>query len=102
MTTPPLSRPAPEVALVTGGAGFVGTYLIQRLVDEFPDTRVISVDNYFTGSVENHVGVRPLISSSGLNAVEIIQKTGKTRTTSSAIATRFHTVRRRRRRRPLT
>jgi len=40
-----LDRPAPEVALVTGGAGFVGSHLIRRLVDQFPDAQVISVDN---------------------------------------------------------
>jgi UDP-glucose 4-epimerase len=55
VASPSITRPAPQVALVTGGAGFVGRHLIQRLVDEFPDTRVISVDNYFTGSVDNHV-----------------------------------------------
>ena len=33
---------------------------------------------------DDHVGVRLLIWSSGLNAVEIIQKTGKTMTTKSA------------------
>ncbi len=53
--TPTIDRPAPEVALVTGGAGFVGRHLIERLVQQFPDTQVISVDNYFTGTIENHV-----------------------------------------------
>jgi len=39
--------------LVTGGAGFVGTHLCRRLVrDGF---RVIVLDNYFTGSRDNHV-----------------------------------------------
>src|SRR5688572_19239170 len=52
---PPVSRPAPEVALVTGGAGFVGLHRVERLVAEVADARVISVDNYFTGSVANHV-----------------------------------------------
>ena len=33
--------------LVTGGAGFVGTNLIKRLVSE--GYNVVSVDNYFTG-----------------------------------------------------
>jgi UDP-glucose 4-epimerase len=48
-------RPAPQVALVTGGAGFVGSHLIRRIVEQFSDTTVISIDNYFTGSVDNHV-----------------------------------------------
>ena len=47
----------------------------------------------------NHVGVKLLISSSGLKAVEIIQKTGKTRTTNTASPTTFQAARRSRRRR---
>ena len=39
--------------LVTGGAGFVGTNLIKRLVECGHD--VISVDNYHTGLICNHV-----------------------------------------------
>ena len=39
--------------LVTGGAGFVGSHLCKRLVAD--GHRVISLDNYFTGSRENHV-----------------------------------------------
>jgi UDP-glucose 4-epimerase len=39
--------------LVTGGAGFVGTNLIKRLVSE--GHNVVSVDNYFTGFKTNHV-----------------------------------------------
>ncbi|NUO60923.1 MAG: NAD-dependent epimerase/dehydratase family protein, partial [Hamadaea sp.] len=41
--------------LVTGGAGFVGGNLIKLLLTERPDAQIISVDNYFTGSVEKHV-----------------------------------------------
>jgi len=37
--------------LVTGGAGFLGSHLCRRLLDEGHD--VISVDNFFTGSKEN-------------------------------------------------
>lgn len=39
--------------LVTGGAGFVGSHLCERLVKE--GNLVYSLDNYFTGSVNNHV-----------------------------------------------
>lgn len=39
--------------LVTGGAGFIGSHLCRRLAGE--GHRVISLDNYFTGSKENHV-----------------------------------------------
>ena len=38
-------------ALVTGGAGFVGTNLIKRLLKDGHE--VISVDNYSTGKKEN-------------------------------------------------
>ena len=51
------------------------------------------------GLVENHVGEKLLISSSGLKAVETIQKTGNTTTTKTARPTTFHAVRRSRRRR---
>lgn len=37
--------------LVTGGAGFVGSHLCERLLREGND--VVCVDNYFTGSKEN-------------------------------------------------
>jgi len=39
-------------ALVTGGAGFIGTNLIKRLLKGGHD--VISIDNYSTGKKENH------------------------------------------------
>ena len=37
--------------LVTGGAGFIGSHLCERLLDEGND--VIALDNYFTGSKSN-------------------------------------------------
>jgi len=39
-------------ALVTGGAGFVGTNLVKRLLKE--GYQVVSIDNYYTGKKENH------------------------------------------------
>jgi len=42
-----------KIAVVTGGAGFVGSHLCERLVRE--GFSVISLDNYFTGSPNNHV-----------------------------------------------
>lgn len=42
-----------KTILVTGGAGFIGSHLCERLVKD--GHKVISLDNYFTGSRENHV-----------------------------------------------
>jgi UDP-glucose 4-epimerase len=42
-----------KLIVVTGGAGFVGSHLCERLVKE--GYSVISLDNYFTGSEDNHV-----------------------------------------------
>jgi UDP-glucose 4-epimerase len=39
--------------LVTGGAGFVGSHLCERLVKD-KNNDVYSLDNYFTGSESNH------------------------------------------------
>jgi UDP-glucose 4-epimerase len=44
-----------ENVLVTGGAGFIGSHLVRLLLDVYPQARVVSLDNYFTGSRENHV-----------------------------------------------
>lgn len=42
-----------KLIVVTGGAGFIGSHLCARLVKE--GHKVISLDNYFTGSRDNHV-----------------------------------------------
>lgn len=44
---------AKETILVTGGAGFIGSHLCERLVAQ--GHKVISLDNYFAGSRNNHV-----------------------------------------------
>ena len=44
--------------LVTGGAGFIGSNLIKRLLEGY-DNRVTSLDNYTTGNIENqHKGCK--------------------------------------------
>jgi dTDP-glucose 4,6-dehydratase len=50
-----MTEEAPR-ALVTGGAGFIGSHLCRRLIDEGYD--VIAFDNLLTGRVEN---IRPLL-----------------------------------------
>ncbi|OGZ18549.1 MAG: hypothetical protein A2494_02570 [Candidatus Lloydbacteria bacterium RIFOXYC12_FULL_46_25] len=47
------NSPQKKTILVTGGAGFIGLHLIERLLKD--GHRVISLDNYFTGTKENHI-----------------------------------------------
>jgi UDP-glucose 4-epimerase len=60
--------------LVTGGAGFIGSNLCERLVQE--GHVVTSLDNYFTGSTSNHVdGVRYIRScTSEINNISDLPK----------------------------
>ena len=44
----------PKLILVTGGAGHVGSHIIEELVKN-PENKVISLDNYFNGSPDNHI-----------------------------------------------
>lgn len=43
-----------KTILVTGGAGHVGSNIIEILIKD-PNNKVISLDNYFNGSIENHI-----------------------------------------------
>ncbi|MBF0207583.1 MAG: NAD-dependent epimerase/dehydratase family protein [Oligoflexia bacterium] len=43
-----------KTILVTGGAGHVGSHIIEQLVKN-PNNKVISLDNYFNGRIENHI-----------------------------------------------
>lgn len=43
-----------RIILVTGGAGHVGSHLVELLVADL-DNQVISLDNYFNGSEDNHI-----------------------------------------------
>ena len=43
-----------KILLVTGGAGFIGSNLIQELL-KYKKFKIISVDNYSSGSIKNHI-----------------------------------------------
>jgi UDP-glucose 4-epimerase len=43
-----------RIVVVTGGAGHVGSHVIELLLED-PRNRVISLDNYFNGSPDNHI-----------------------------------------------
>jgi UDP-glucose 4-epimerase len=43
-----------NIIIVTGGAGFVGSNLIQSLI-KFKKYRILSIDNYTSGSKKNHI-----------------------------------------------
>ncbi|MDX3960295.1 NAD-dependent epimerase/dehydratase family protein [Aliarcobacter skirrowii] len=60
--------------LVTGGAGFVGSNLCERLAQN-KNNEVYSLDNYFTGSKENHVSNVTYIEGSSANIDNLIKFT---------------------------
>ena len=43
-----------NIIIVTGGAGFVGSNLVQRLL-EYKKYKIISIDDYSSGSKRNHI-----------------------------------------------
>ncbi len=43
-----------NIIVVTGGAGFIGSCLIKYLINKKINYKIISIDNYFTGSTKNH------------------------------------------------
>ena len=44
-----------KIVVVTGGAGFIGSHLIENLVARNPGYQIYSLDNYFTGKTSNHI-----------------------------------------------
>src|SRR3990170_2483922 len=54
-----------KAALVTGGAGFIGSHLCDRLISE--GIRVVCVDNFITGNREN---VSHLLTNKNFRLIE--------------------------------
>ena len=57
--------------LVTGGAGFIGSHLCERLAQN-EKNEVFSLDNYFTGSENNHVPKVTYIKGNTLDIESLI------------------------------
>src|SRR4051812_15372760 len=59
MSTQPWSLPLVRRAVVAGGAGFIGSWVCERLLDL--DVDVVCVDNLATGTLDNvaHLAERP-------------------------------------------
>ena len=51
-----MPNPAPKKALVTGGAGFIGSHLVERLIADGHE--VVAIDNFYCGSRANLESVR--------------------------------------------
>jgi nucleoside-diphosphate-sugar epimerase len=49
---PILERFLGKKVLITGGAGFIGSHLAERLVE--PCQEVVCLDNYLSGRKQNH------------------------------------------------
>ena len=46
-----------KILIVTGGAGFVGSHLIELFLEK-TNFEILSLDNYSSGSIKNHVLVQ--------------------------------------------
>ena len=44
-----------NIIIVTGGAGFIGSSLIKYLSKKYFNYKIISIDNYFSGTKKNHI-----------------------------------------------
>ena len=61
--------------VVTGGAGFVGSNLIEHLLNK-TNYRIISLDNYSTGTKKNHINSKKIkyIKGNTQNIIKILAK----------------------------
>lgn len=66
-----------KIILVTGGAGHVGSHIIEQLVTD-PNNQVISLDNYFTGKKENHISGAEYRQGHTKNIFDLVPETPDT------------------------
>ena len=64
-----------KLIIVTGGAGFIGSHLIENLlkIKKFNKLKIISIDNYFAGNKNNHIKSNR-VKYINCNTVEIKEK----------------------------
>ena len=74
-----------NIVIVTGGAGFVGSNLIQAIL-KYKQFRIISIDNYSSGSKKNHI-ISKRVKYINSNCSEINLKLSRYKKKISAI---FH------------
>lgn len=58
--------------LVTGGAGFIGTNLVENLIQN-PSNEIVVLDNFFTGSINNKVTGVEYIEGNTVNAKQLLK-----------------------------
>ena len=58
--------------VVTGGAGFVGSHLCEYLIKNYPNCEVYSIDDYSSGSIQNHINGVQYIEDKASNIHKII------------------------------
>ena len=47
--------------LVTGGAGFIGSHLVRRMVEQYPGYQIVNLDSLtYAGNLENLKGIEEL------------------------------------------
>ena len=56
-----------NIILITGGAGFIGSSLINYLIEKKINEKIISLDNYSTGTKKNHINNKKIKYFKGEN-----------------------------------